>query len=639
MKKGFLTTKVDGTTYRLQGIVFNINESSDTCSMKFLDGAVATDIPLSKIQYINSNVNEGLRDSLRKFSKKVADKVSFTFKKIGDYIFSLIGKDNILPAISPINTAIAYDKGELVPGILVMPSESLRDAAADYGINLQGASSEDVQDNEDALSNDVENLNDFWHKVMAEDDGKNKIVESFATVQSSRLNEIYDVKYGIAEKLGSAKYYEMFEKYSLEANERTNMPNRDYDQVKEMVMEAYYERITKGDDAKMLPIMIWGAPGIGKTSIIKDLIYQMNQELGFKGTMIEIDATSINPDDFSLPAIDRENNVARDIPKTWFPAYKRTTDEEANRKADAIANGAIDENDDSAAGGIIFIDEFSRIRKATMQVLMKLVDQRSINDLRLGSKWLIVCAGNREEDMGGDSINWQMAWGSRYLNVNYVPDFQHWVEWAENAGVEQDIIRFLRLNQGLWYDVTISDDQTNFANPRTWKSFSDTIKAKREFRKAMGYRNPEPSDADKVVLAGNAVGNKAADALQGYYKLYSKFSPNDAKLVWEDGANAPINFRLDSGNVYGALETILENHPAKLTEANINNLYAYILRLYKEMGNDFTMYEKVNELIFDYIIKLPNQDTKSLQNWLADGLRPILQAKADLNKSARSKKI
>lgn len=620
--KGVLKTNFKGKTYKLEGTVFNINESANTCSMRFSDGTVENKLPYNKVQIIRTNralhegrMNEDIWPSIKNQGRRIKETISSTFKKVGGYLISFFNGQPAA-AVSPINTAIAYDNGELSDGIVVIPSEDSRDFAAEQGINITGGTVDDIQENEDALANDIESINNFWNEVMAKEKSGTELKESYNLVLAERQNQIFETKLGIARKLGAAKYYQMFEDYSLKANENTNMPNRDYDQVKKMVMRAYYERITKGDDAKMRPIMIWGAPGIGKTSIIKDLIREMNETLNFKGAMIEIDATSINPDDFSLPAIDIDSNVARDVPKTWFPAYKVSQDKAENARLDAIANGATSENDTTAAGGIIFIDEFSRIRKSTMQVLMKLVDQRSINDLKLGSKWLIVCAGNREEDMGGESINWQMAWGSRYINVNYVPDFEHWVEWAEAAGVEKDIIKFLKLNTGLWYDVNIQDEQTNFANPRTWKSFSDNIKAERDLNKAIGLRNPEPSDDDKVSLAADTVGNRASDELKQYYKLHQRFNADQAKEVWAKGDKVDINFRLDAPIIKEAFNSILDNSPETYTEKNIKNLYAFMEKVLVEAEQP-GMLKVLSPIILDYIFgNSKNADLQQLEAWI-----------------------
>jgi hypothetical protein len=306
-------------------------------------------------------------------------------------------------------------------------------------------------------------------------------------------------------------------------------------------------------------------------------------------------------------------------------------------KLDNIANGGSDSVE--GTGGIIFIDEFSRIRKATMQVLMKLVDQRSINDLRLGSKWLIVCAGNREEDMGGDSINWQMAWGSRYLNVNYVPDFEHWVEWAENAGVEKDIIRFLKLNQGLWYDKSLNNEQTNFANPRTWDSFSNAIKARRKKNQRKGYANPEPSDADKVTLAKAAVGNKAGLAFQGYLNLHKKFDPAMAAEVWERGDKVDITFRLDPANIEGAFDTILDQSPKEMTEGKVVNVYSFMNKVLVEAGSNAILLRLI-DIVTNHLFTVHNEvNANTMEDWIKKATKKISARLKEEGMKARTSKL
>lgn len=638
--KGYIKTSFNGKLYKLEGSIFNVNESANSCSMRMANGETYHELPYDKVE-ITSKINEGLWDRVKKSARSLKKAIEGTFKRVGSYLIAMFnGKP--APAVSPVNAAIAYDNGELPSSIVVFPSEQVRDIAADAGLNVVGGDIDDVQENEDALSNDVESINNFWTEVMARQENKEideEVSESYKFVLDSRKKQVYESKLGIAKKMGAAKYYQMFEAYSLEANENTNMPNVDYDQLKDLLEDSYMERIDEGNRAKVRPIMIWGAPGIGKTTIVKDLIREMNGSMGFNGTMIEIDATSINPDDFSLPMIDKDEYVARDVPKTWFPAYRYVDgmSEDEIAKLDNIANGGSDSVE--GTGGIIFIDEFSRIRKATMQVLMKLVDQRSINDLRLGSKWLIVCAGNREEDMGGDSINWQMAWGSRYLNVNYVPDFEHWVEWAENAGVEKDIIRFLKLNQGLWYDKSLNDEQTNFANPRTWDSFSNAIKARRKKNQRKGYANPEPSDADKVTLAKAAVGNKAGLAFQGYLNLHKKFDPAMAAEVWEKGDKVDITFRLDPANIEGAFDTILDQSPKEMTEDKVANVYSFMNKVLVEAGSNAILHRLI-DIVTNHLFSVHNEvNANTMEDWIKKATKKISARLKEEGMKARTSKL
>ena len=638
--KGYIKTSFNGKLYKLEGSIFNVNESANSCSMRMANGETYHELPYDKVE-ITSKINEGLWDRVKKSARSLKKAIEGTFKKVGSYLIAMFnGKP--APAVSPVNAAIAYDNGELPSSIVVFPSEQVRDIAADAGLNVVGGDIDDVQENEDALSNDVESINNFWTEVMARQEDKEideEVSESYKFVLDSRKKQVYESKLGIAKKMGAAKYYQMFEAYSLEANENTNMPNVDYDQLKDLLEDSYMERIDEGNRAKVRPIMIWGAPGIGKTTIVKDLIREMNGSMGFNGTMIEIDATSINPDDFSLPMIDKDEYVARDVPKTWFPAYRYVDgmSEDEIAKLDNIANGGSDSVE--GTGGIIFIDEFSRIRKATMQVLMKLVDQRSINDLRLGSKWLIVCAGNREEDMGGDSINWQMAWGSRYLNVNYVPDFEHWVEWAESAGVEKDIIRFLKLNQGLWYDKSLNDEQTNFANPRTWDSFSNAIKARRKKNQRKGYANPEPSDADKVTLAKAAVGNKAGLAFQGYLNLHKKFDPAMAAEVWEKGDKVDITFRLDPANIEGAFDTILDQSPKEMTEDKVANVYSFMNKVLVEAGSNAILHRLI-DIVTNHLFSVHNEvNANTMEDWIKKATKKISARLKEEGMKARTSKL
>lgn len=75
--------------------------------------------------------------------------------------------------------------------------------------------------------------------------------------------------------------------------------------------------------------------------------------------------------------------------------YEVTGDAEENARRDEVAN----RTKGSEGGGVLFLDEFSRANKGVMDVLMKMLDERMIGGYKLGSKWAVICAGNRIQDM------------------------------------------------------------------------------------------------------------------------------------------------------------------------------------------------------------------------------------------------
>ena len=348
--------------------------------------------------------------------------------------------------------------------------------------------------------------------------------------------------------------------------------------------------------------MFWGAPGVGKSQIISRCIKELDKEI--QGcNLIELNALGMRKDDISFPVLKKvsrqgyipgkDGEPARieyteqepvDITKTWFPGWdsvtleaimaenKNVSKEDIIKELDNVANGgrmAIPAHEDEKGnmvpaqeriegqGGIIFVDEFSRIDMEVMNSFMTIFQTKKINTMTLGSKWIFVCAGNRFSDLGEDlqqvsEENWEKAWGDRLTQCCFSPSFDEWVEWAEAGNVPRWIIEFLRKNKECWYNnsdefkfkerekydskymkgsgingiVTEKPARLLFPNPRQWDLVGQ------EYAKFLsaGY---SPDEAKKAALSSQ-VGPKMMD----YYfdrNIMKGFNDEDAANVIDKG--------------------------------------------------------------------------------------------------------
>ena len=85
----------------------------------------------------------------------------------------------------------------------------------------------------------------------------------------------------------------------------------------------------KGSAAK--PLLIWGAPGIGKTAIVNAVLKKVK---GDGSRMLDFQLSMKEHDDFFLPSYNVTKTKAVDLPKSYLPVWEdldSMTDEE--RKA------------------------------------------------------------------------------------------------------------------------------------------------------------------------------------------------------------------------------------------------------------------------------------------------------------------
>ena len=244
--------------------------------------------------------------------------------------------------------------------------------------------------------------------------------------------------------------------------------------------------ITKLDDREMsAPLMIWGAPGIGKSSIPNAIIRALNSTTKLdkdKMSVLVADCGMMTQDGMSLPIPDTKTVVdmikgnkyliekanklgltkeeladniilrASDAPKLWLPMYKYTAtdmDELLNDIANSSQYMKVDENGKPAGfgkyggGGILMFDEFFRANPNVFRILMQVVTTREYQGFRLGDKWAIICCTNRPND---DKEVWNKykdnasgALRSRFDHYNFVPDFGEWKKWADKSGLFDEI--------------------------------------------------------------------------------------------------------------------------------------------------------------------------------------------------------
>jgi hypothetical protein len=333
------------------------------------------------------------------------------------------------------------------------------------------------------------------------------------------------------------------------------------------------------------PLMIWGAPGIGKTSVVKMVQKQ------YGGRMIDVQLTTYAPEDFFLPEVDGENSQqnkysrrAGRVPQGWLPVYHESEGQEGNGKA----------NGPDGKGGIIFLDELSRAKEAIRNICLKLVLDREMDGgWKLGSNWTIIAASNRMEDDETNTSEFGSALGNRFQQVNYSPTIKDYSKWALSAKSETGedlfdptIISFLNWTKGQEffhkYDPNVSG--TIFPSPRSWEAAAIAFKNLKRDAAESGM-TLTPSIIEDEAIAPN-VGKEASAMFMGYYVLSRKIDLDTMKLVYSDPMTAPLppkaqgrnDYEIDSAYIL-ASAIAYEYRNRELTDQEIDNLFEYIIRV------------------------------------------------------------
>jgi hypothetical protein len=216
------------------------------------------------------------------------------------------------------------------------------------------------------------------------------------------------------------------------------------------------------------PVFLWGAPGVGKSSVVAQLAKKKNMQL------IDIRASLLDPTDLrGIPYV--SDGVAYWAPPSFLPT-------------------------DKDSSGVLFFDELNAAPPLVQASLYQLTLDRRVGEYELPEGWRIFAAGNRAQD---SSVVYRMpsALANRFVHLDYEVDVDDWVAWALQNKVDSRVIAFIRTRRELLLDM--SDMERAFPTPRSWEIFSSALKPA-----------AKPSDVADVLIG--IVGEGAAMEFLGY---------------------------------------------------------------------------------------------------------------------------
>lgn len=201
--------------------------------------------------------------------------------------------------------------------------------------------------------------------------------------------------------------------------------------AKKHIINAYNKRVCA---------ILWGSPGIGKSSIVK----QAARELGVD--LIDLRLPQLEPPDLrGIPAPNRESKLAE-----WFmPEFLP-----------------------QSGNGILFLDEIEKASVAVKNASLQLVLDRKIGSYTLPDGWSIICASNREED-GCFSAPLGSALCNRMMHFEVSEDYHDWLNWAKKANISDGILGYLAFRPDHLYKY---DPGVNaFPSPRSWEMLNTML--------------------------------------------------------------------------------------------------------------------------------------------------------------------
>lgn len=184
-------------------------------------------------------------------------------------------------------------------------------------------------------------------------------------------------------------------------------------------------------------VFVWGAPGIGKSSAVKQVAEEQNLEL------IDLRISQLAPTDIrGLPYT--KDGKAHFAPPSFLP---------------------------TKGEGILFLDELNMASPSVMGIAQQLILDRQVGDYKVPDGWFIIAAGNRTEDRAAIS-QMPAPVANRFIHFNIDCTLDSWKEYAIAQGIDEKILAFLNFRPQLLYNF--EKNQPAWPSPRSWE-FADTL--------------------------------------------------------------------------------------------------------------------------------------------------------------------
>ena len=276
--------------------------------------------------------------------------------------------------------------------------------------------------------------------------------------------------------------------------------------------------------ATVRPVFIWGAPGIGKSSIVEEFALELGLEC------VSLLGSQLAPEDIiGVPQI-------KDGKSVFCPPKAIAKDEPY----------------------CLFLDELNACSHEVQKAFYSLILERRIGEYHLPEGSIVIGAGNRAHD---NAITKQLssALVNRMFHVELRADSRIWLEWAGLHGIHRYVYDYICARPDhLWSQPPKTEEP--FSTPRSWHMLSDALHSygdgiTEEKLSILAYGSLTPAHAlddyyRRAIARGleyhqmNARGSLPLGLIEEIHALSQKPIPWDVQLaIWFDEQFAPLEPR------------------------------------------------------------------------------------------------
>ena len=294
------------------------------------------------------------------------------------------------------------------------------------------------------------------------------------------------------------------------ANNVIDMHNRVTTEELERLLRHQLKQIFAHPElaSQLPPVMIWGAPGIGKSTIIRNVAHELG--IGF----IDVRLAQREPEDVrGLPVPDGDS-------VRWLVSADWPRDPESR--------------------GIILFDELTAADRSLQVAAYEFILDRRLGGLyEVPDGWYICAAGNRVED-AAVAMTMSSALANRFLHVELREDAELWARWGLKHDIHPAVIGFIRYRPDLLFHQENENLERGWPTPRSWERVS---------RMLQSFGREDDALLDKIVYG--LVGNQAGAEFVAFRELAAEFD-NVYELMTDPGRKIAIPEKADRRYAFAA---------------------------------------------------------------------------------------
>ena len=264
-------------------------------------------------------------------------------------------------------------------------------------------------------------------------------------------------------------------------------------------------------------VLLRGAPGVGKSSILTTLANQMpDYHVSY------IDVANLDLGDLAMPVVDRETMTTSYAPNARF----------------GIGRG-------QNKPVLLMLDELGKASRPVMNMLLPVILEKRLGDVKLPAGSIVFATTNLDTDGVGDNVPAHAYNRMTVLRVAN-PTADEWLAWAANNCIAPEIMAFAKQFPQVfdcYADLDADDTNPYIFNPR--RSQTKSFCSPRSLEKASNLVKDRARLGDALLpaLAGT-IGESAARDMEALIHLadqipsFEAVCKNPEKTKLPDGVGA-----------------------------------------------------------------------------------------------------